>query len=63
MKFELSPEQLAKFEKWRLNNKKKNKNKVEVHHTFSFTPTGIGEIVKVRDDFGNELDLSEVDKW
>lgn len=31
--------------------------------TYSFTPTGIGMIVKVTHATGNELDLTDYDEW
>lgn len=64
MKFELTKEQEDKFNEWR---KEINKTYVDTTaiggaYTFSFIPTGLGVIVKVKHVTGAELDLTD-DNW
>ena len=59
--FELSKDQLKKYEDWVEEN---NFSQIDAGaaggaFTFSWTPTGLGDIVKVRHILGAELDLTE----
>lgn len=63
IKFELSPEQVEKYEKWHKSLKKIDYGTTGGGYSFIFTPTGLGDIVKVRRDDGQEIDLTEEDKW
>lgn len=61
-KFELTKEQAAKFEKWRKKQLKRNPQipTAGERWTFSFTPTGLGTVVKAHDGlFDEEYDLTE----
>lgn len=65
--FTLTPEQMAKYEKW---VKKKNKKNGEVYvgaiggaYEFVFIPTGLGTISKVRCADGSELDLTDENEF
>jgi hypothetical protein len=62
IKFELSEEQTFKYNQWRSELKKVDYGAIGGGFSFIFIPTGIGEIVKVRRDDGQEIDLSE-DNW
>ncbi len=60
MNFELSTEQLTKYNEWREEKKKTLKSTaIGGAFTFCFTPTGIGEIVEVQCIDGAKLDLTE----
>ena len=64
MKFELTPEQVAKFEKWRKTLPPSSLKYTGGRYTISFNPTGIGTIVKVLDNKSKaELDLTEYENW
>ena len=61
-KFELDEDQTQRLEDWQA--KIRAKHGEHGLHTYSFTPTGIGTIVKVYSELAKEtLDLSDVDKW
>jgi len=60
--FNLNESQISKLEKWQSKIKKKFGNYGEF--TYSFTPTGIGDIVKVYSNLLDEtIDLSEYENW
>ncbi len=62
MKFELEDSQLLKLKNWQ--NKIKKKFGEYGNYTYSFTPTGIGNIINVYSDIlGKTLNLTEVEKW
>ena len=66
MKFELSKKELEDFMIWDKKHKCKHKHKsgsIGGRLTFSFTPTRLGWIVKVNCACGEEIDLSEYEKW
>ena len=65
MKFELDKEERAKFDEWRKEINKKDSPQAAIGgaYTFSFTPTGLGVIIKVKHISGLELDLTDIDKW
>jgi hypothetical protein len=54
--FTLDNSQVERYVDW--INGVENTNEI-----FIFIPTGLGDIVKVRRDDGEELDLSDIDKW
>ena len=61
-KFELDEDQMSRLEDWQAGIKKKYGE--YGLYTYSFTPTGIGDIIKVYSDTAKKtLDLSDVDKW
>jgi hypothetical protein len=62
MKFEIYPDQIKKLDEW----KKKIKDLYGEygHYSYTFSPTGIGNGVKVKSHLSNlELDLTDVDTW
>ncbi len=62
MKFELDTSQVERLKKWQAKIKKKYGQ--YGHYEFRFTPTGIGDIIKVYSELSQKtLDLSDVDKW
>lgn len=78
-KFELTDDEVAKVKTWELVQdaewvrQKRLKDPLggsEAYYgaiggslTYSFTPTSIGMIVKVKHPLGTELDLSDYDSW
>lgn len=62
-KFELDEQEIAKFEEWQKSQEEKHPG----HHTtiggrwsFTFIPTGIGNIVKAADfETNEEIDLTD----
>ena len=66
MEFKLDESQVERYEAWRKKIEKKNPKYFGAAgggYSFIFIPTGLGDIVKVRRDDGEELDLSDIDKW
>jgi len=63
MTFQLTSEQTEKYNKWRKKLKKINFGAIGGGYTFCFTPTGLGDIVKVKRDDGYELDLTDINNW
>lgn len=61
--FELSEEQEKKYDEWRKSLPKADYGTIGGGYTFCFTPTGLGDIVKVKRDDGHELDLTESENW
>jgi len=60
----LSEEQLKKLAKWKKKKKAKNEGAIGGRYTYSFTPTGLGYVIKVRDNIDkNEIDLTDVEDW
>lgn len=63
--FTITSEERTKINNW---SKKQDKiaktNQTGAKLTYSFTPTGIGNIIKVKHGItGNELDLTDIDSW
>lgn len=62
MKFELNDDQIKILKEWQTKIKKKHKE--YGMYDFTFTPTGIGCVVKVYSRTAKkELDLTEIEKW
>jgi len=62
IKFELSEKQENKLKRWQAKIKKQFGK--YGNYTFSFKPTGIGDVVEVHSDLLNEkLDLTDVSSW
>jgi len=69
--FKLTEKQLKKESEWKASHKckyRKPNNEIYVGAiggaiTYSFTPTGIGIIIKIKCACGSELDLTETDNW
>lgn len=66
IKFELNKHQTVRANEW-MNGKLKDgayTGAIGGRFTFSFTPTSLGEVIKVTDSITNEtLDLSDYDSW
>jgi len=60
--FELSPEQMEKFNEW-IKNKVVPPTTLGGAYTFCFTPTGLGDIVEVRCVDGTKIDLTDYDNF
>lgn len=64
--FSLDKDQLDKLNEWQKTviEKAKDITAIGGRFTYSFTPTGIGEVVKVKDWITNEeIDLTDYDSW
>ena len=66
MKFEIDDIQMSRFEKWKIEMKKKDSfiPTAGERWTFCFTPTGLGTVIEIVDNTTKEkLDLTEWDSW
>lgn len=63
MTFELTPAQEAKYEKWRTHHRCIKYFKQNRHFTFTFIPTGMGNIARVTCSCGKEIDLTDSEDW
>jgi hypothetical protein len=63
MKFELDEEQVKKYQAWRKKLKKLPPATIGGGETFCFTPTGLGTAVTVKRVDGEEINLTDYDKW
>lgn len=62
----LLPEQLEKLETWVFDHNLSNtySGAIGGRYTFSFTPTSLGLITKVRDNISEqEIDLTDYENW
>jgi hypothetical protein len=62
-RFGLTVGQHEQYMNWRKALPKVDYGTTGGGYTFMFTPTGLGDIIKVRRDDGYEIDLTEIDKW
>lgn len=63
MKFELTAKQIEQKDKFYKKCKKKTKG-ADVHLSYHFYPTGIGDTVKVRSEtLGIEEDITDLSCW
>jgi len=60
--FTLGSDQVKKLNEWYSKLKKQPEGAIGGGLTYSFTPTGLGEIVKIK-YFDKELDLSDYENW
>ena len=60
--FTLDSDQVKKFNEWFLGLKKRNEGAIGGGLSYTFIPTGLGVIVKVK-YFDDELDLSDYESW
>ena len=66
MTFKLDETQFEKYVAWQEKLEEENPKYYGAAgggYSFIFTPTGLGDIVKVRRDDGEELDLTDMDNW
>lgn len=61
--FELTEEQIKKYEEWRSSKKGSYRGPIGGGYTFCFTPISIGVIVVVKCDDGTHLDLTEYENF
>jgi len=64
--FTLDKNKLEQIDAWNKNhncNMKENIGTIGGRLTYSFTPTGLGEIVTVKCACGEELDLTNSEDW
>ena len=63
--FYLTNEQNDKLKEWMKSLPKPDKpfGTIDFGYTYSFTPTGLGEIIKVKRGDGFEIDLTDYDNW
>lgn len=62
MKFELTPEQVQKYEAW-AGHCNTNAGAIGGRLTFQFTPTGLGDCVNVVCLCGEVLSLTDSENW
>lgn len=59
----LDQRQKTKLKDW-LSKKKKTSTTIGGRYTYKFTPTGLGLMIEVIDNFDKDtLDLTEIDNW
>lgn len=63
MIFTLSEEQCVKFEDWYDKIEKQYTGAIGGGLTFSFTPTSLGLVIKVKYLDKEEIDLSDYENW
>lgn len=63
MTFQLTDQQVKNFEEWKATLPKEPSTAIGGAYTFSFTPTNIGMIEKVKYYNGQEIDLTEYEEW
>jgi hypothetical protein len=64
MKFELTQDQIEIYNLWRKELPAADSGAIGGRTTFSFTPTGLGVITRIKDNItGKELDLTEYEEW
>jgi len=65
-KFDMSRIEEIALEKWWKDHKDicKHKKKKKMRHlTYSFTPTGIGDVIVVTCSCGKSIDVTDVESW
>ena len=64
MKFELNEKQIASLNEWIKSKSKLYCGAIGGRFTYTFTPTSLGEIIKVKDNReGNEIALTAYESW
>lgn len=65
-RFELDEGEIKKFESWKKKQKKKDPSMPTAGErwTFMFTPTGLGTVIKVKDEATDDIiDLTDWENW
>lgn len=70
MNFELDEYELNKYRKWVDEHDKKcpyadrmNQGAIGGRMSFTFTPTGLGQITKIKCACGDEVDVTQYEHW
>ena len=64
MKFELTEEQVKKFEEWKSTHEAVSEGAIGGRYAFTFSPTGVGVFVFITDNSnGEKLDLNDYDSF
>ena len=63
MTFVLSDKQIEKLAKWKPTLPKPPLTAIGGEFTYSFIPTGIGMVIRVKNWDGREIDLTDYDEW
>jgi len=64
--FDLSDDQIKKLRQWDDQHRcgyKQNSGAIVGRLTYCFSPTGLGDICIVKCSCGEEIDLTEYEKW
>ena len=65
--FEIPDEEVKEFGKWKKEHDKvclsKDVGAIGGRFTYSFTSTGLGDIIKIKCACGEELDLTHSERW
>lgn len=62
--FKLTKDQITKFIEWSSKHEDAYGGAIGGRYTFSFTPTSLGLVTKVKDDIsGEEIDLTDYNMW
>jgi hypothetical protein len=62
--FSLTETQETQFQEWRATRKKAPNTAIGGRYSFVFTPTSLGNTVKVLDTvYGDELELTDYESW
>lgn len=67
MLFELNKEDVEEYKKWKKQHDKTCQSlyvgAIGGRLNFSFTPTGLGDIIRIKCACGEELDLTHSERW
>jgi hypothetical protein len=66
-KFILLNKEITEFREWQIGHRKDcpvdNVGAIGGRFTYSFTPTGLGDIIRIKCACGEELDLTHSERW
>ncbi len=63
MKFSLDAAQVNKLKEWMKTLPPEPPTAIGGAFTYSFTPTSLGDVIKVKYFTGDEIDLSDYEDW
>ena len=63
MTYKFTDKQLEQLEKWKATLPKPPLTAIGGEFTYSYTPTGLGTVVRVKNWDGREIDLTDYDEW